>query len=141
MDFAAFNERMITNDKIKLYGVEDIILGYEFMLRYPTYRGVWVCNIEKLTVEVDGEPVAQKDMRFSVNGKWFLMNEIKELFREYWFTTAKARIRVMKEGGLSRDGEHTISVHMDHKIPYTGYFGNYLVVHSDSTKTLPVERS
>jgi hypothetical protein len=140
MDFSAFNERMITDDKITPYGVEDDILGYEFMLRYPTYRGTWVCNVEKLTVDVDGAPVAQNDMRFGVNDKWFLMDEIKELFREYWFTTAKAKIRVMKDGGLSTDGEHTISVHMEHKIPYTGYFGTYLVVHSDCTKQLSVDR-
>ena len=140
MDFAAFNERMITDDSIRLYGVENNILGYEFMLRYPTYRGTWVCNIEKLTIEVDGVSIAEDDMRFGVNGKWFLMDEIKELFKEYWFTTAKARIRVMKDGGLNTGKEHMISVHMEHKIPYTGYFGSYLVVHSDCTKQLSVEK-
>jgi hypothetical protein len=141
MDFYAFNERMITNDNIRPYGVDKEVLGYEFVLRYPTYRGTWVCNIEKLTIEVDGEPVPQTDMRFGVNGKWFLMSELKELYKEYWFTTTKARLRVMRDGGLSKNQEHKISVHMDHKIPYTGYFGNFLVVHSDCTKNLPVERS
>ena len=141
MDFTAFNERMITDDSIRLYGVGKEILGYEFNLRYPTYRGTWVCNIEKLAVEVDGETVPQKDLRFGVNGKWFLLSEIKELYKEYWFTTAKANIRVMKDGGLTKNRKHKIAVQMDHKIPYTGYFGNFLVVHSDCTKNLPVERS
>ena len=141
MDFTAFNERMITSDNIKLYGVEKEVLGYEFMLRYPTYRGTWVCNIEKLVIEVDGEEVSEADIRFGVNGKWFLMSELKELYKEYWFTTAKASIRVLRDSGLSRDREHKISVQMDHKIPYTGYFGNFLVVHSDCTKNLTVEGS
>ena len=26
------------------------------------------------------------DMRFGVNGKWFLMSQIPELSTEYWFT-------------------------------------------------------
>ncbi len=141
MDFTAFNERMITDDSNRLYGVGKEILGYEFNLRYPTYRGTWVCNIEKLNVEVDGEPIPQKDLRFGVNGKWFLLIEIKELYKEYWFTTAKASIRVMKDGGLPGKKKHKITVRMDHKIPYTGYFGNFLVVHSDCTKNLPVKRS
>lgn len=141
MDFTAFNERMITNDGITLFYVGKEILGYQFNLRYPTYRGTWICNIEKLTVEVDGEPVPQSDLRFGVNGKWFFLNEIREIYREYWFTTAKASIRVMKDGGLLKNRKHKITVNMDHKIPYTGYFGNFLVVHSDCTKILPVKRS
>jgi hypothetical protein len=140
MDFTAFNERMITDDGIRKYGVDDDILGYEFMLRYPTYRGTWVCNIEKLAVKVDGVPIADEDMRFGVNGKWFLMHEMNELFREYWFTTTKAKIRVMRDGGLSAGSTHEISVHMEHRIPYVGYFGTYLVVHSDCTKQLCVEK-
>lgn len=141
MGFRAFSERMITDDSIKLYGVGKEILGYEFNLRYPTYRGAWLSNIEKLEVEVDGEPVPPSDMRFGVNGKWFLMSELKEMFKEYWFTTAKASIRVLKDGGLSRSRKHQISVQLDHLIPYTGYFGKYLIIHSDCIKKLPVERS
>ena len=141
MGFRAFSERMITDDSIKLFGAGREVLGYEFNLRYPSYRGAWLSNIEKLEVEVDGESVSPSDMRFGVNGKWFLMSELKEMFKEYWFTTIKASIRVLKDGGLSRTRKHQISVQMDHKIPYTGYFGNYLVIHSDCTKKLPVERS
>lgn len=139
MDFTAFNARMITDDKIKTYGVENIKLGYEFQLRYPTYRGAYICNVEKLEVTVDGETVKQDDMRFGVNGKWFLMEEVNEAYKEYWFTLDKATLRVLKDGGLS-DGEHEVKVVMDHKIPYTGYFGNYLVVTSDCTKKLAVEK-
>jgi hypothetical protein len=138
MDFTAFNARMITDDKIKFYGVDKIKLGYEFQLRYPTYRGAYICNIEKLVVEVDGETIDQKDIRFGVNGKWFRMDEIREVYKEYWFTLDKATLRVLKDGGIS-SGEHTVKVVMDHKIPYTGYFGNYLVVTSDCTKKLSVE--
>ena len=39
MDFTAFNERMVCEDKIKRYEAEGIPLGYEFKMRYPTYRG------------------------------------------------------------------------------------------------------
>ena len=141
MGFRAFSERMITDDGIKLYGAGKEILGYEFNLRYPSYRGAWLSNIEKLDVEVDGEPVPAPDMRFGVNGKWFLMSELPEMFKEYWFTTTKASIRVLKDGGLSRGKKHQISVEMVHLIPYTGYFGKYLIIHSDCTKKLPVERS
>jgi hypothetical protein len=74
-------------------------------------------------------------MRVGVNGKWFLMEQISELATEYWFTLDKVTMRIMKDGGIA-SGEHEGKVFMVHKIPYTGYFGNYLVVTSDCTKNL-----
>ena len=44
MDFTAFNERMVCEDKIRRYEADGIPLGYEFKLRYPTYRGAYVCK-------------------------------------------------------------------------------------------------
>lgn len=135
MDFTAFNERMICDDDIRPYKVDDIDLGYDFYLRYPTYRGAYVCNIEQLDVTVDGKKIDKKNMRFGVNGKWFLMSQIPDLCYEYWFTGTKAILRVLDENGIS-DGKHKVDVYLKHKIPYTGYFGNYLIIDSNCTKTL-----
>lgn len=138
MDFTAFNERMVCEDSIRRYEAEGIPLGYEFKMRYPTYRGAYVCNVEELNVTVDGRRIEPQNMRLGVNGKWFLMSQIPELNTEYWFTGCKAIMRILDENGIS-DGKHTVKVEMKHKIPYTGYFGNYLVVDSDCEKTLDVE--
>ena len=138
MDFTAFNERMVCEDKIRRYEADGIPLGYEFKLRYPTYRGAYVCNVEEMNVTVDGRRIEPRDMRFGVNGKWFLMSQIPELSTEYWFTGSKATMRILDGNGIS-DGKHTVKVEMKLKIPYPGYFGNYLVVDSDCEKTLDVE--
>lgn len=138
MDFTAFNVRLIADRNIKRIDAEGIPLGYEFGLRYPTYRGAYVCNVEELRITVDGREISQKDMRFGVNGKWFLMSQIPDLCYEYWFTGTEATMRILDENGIS-DGPHDVKVYMKHKIPYTGYFGNYLVIDSDCEKTLEVE--
>lgn len=139
MDFTAFNARMIADENIKRLEVGTIPLGYEFSLRYPTYRGAYVCNLEELNVFVDGREIARDNMRFGINGKWFLMSQISELSTEYWFTGTTAKLRILDECGIS-DGEHKIKVHMKHKIPYTGYFGNYLKVDSDCERILRAEK-
>ena len=138
MAFQAFSVRMITDDKIKRYTADGVPMAYDFKMRYPTYRGTYLCNIEELIVHFDGKEVPQEKMRVGLNGKWFLMSEIKECYKEYWFTLDRAILRIIDENPLS-DGKHTVKLEMKHKIPYTGYFGNYLVVDSKCEKTLEVE--
>lgn len=135
MDFTAFNAKMVEDEPIRQYEACGVNYGYEFSLRYPTYRGTWLCNVRDLAVTVDGENVPAKDIRLGLNGKWFMLNELPDLYREYWFTTQSATLRVMKRGGIAT-GKHEIFVRMSHQIPYTGYFGNYLVVESTCTKQL-----
>ena len=44
----------------------------------------------------------------------------------------------MKDGGIT-PGSHELNVYMKHRVPYTGYFGQYLVLGSDMTDTLTVQ--
>ena len=63
---------------------------------------------------------------------------IDDYNKEYWFTGSKAILRVVDENGIA-PGSHKVKMLMSHKIPYTGYFGSYLVVDSDCEKTLSVK--
>lgn len=66
------------------------------------------------------------------------MEELPECFKEYWFVLDFATVRIMKDGGLS-EGEHEVRVYLKHRIPYTGYFGQYLVLEADENKRLTVK--
>ena len=66
------------------------------------------------------------------------MDELPECFKEYWFVRDKATVRVMKDGGIT-PGSHELNVYMKHRVPYTGYFGQYLVLDSDMTDILTVQ--
>ena len=138
MDFAAFNKYMVCDDDIEVNKAEGIVLGYEFKCKYPTYRGAYICNVLKFQVFIDGEEIPQEKLRFGVNGKFFLMSEIKDMYKEYWFTGSKAIMRIVDENGIA-PGQHTVKMIMTHKIPYTGYFGNYLVLEGTCEKTLSVK--
>lgn len=135
MDFQAYNKILICKDAIENVVVEGVTVGYEFKIKYPSYRGVFLSCIEELRFAMDGEPIDKKEIYFYLNGKQFLLDELKECFKEYWFVREKATIRVMKPGGIT-PGEHSLNVFMKHRVPYTGYFGQYLVLDSDMTDTL-----
>lgn len=135
MDFQAYNKILICKDDIENVVVEGVTIGYEFKIKYPSYRGVFLSCIEDLRFKMDGKDIDRKDIYFYLNGKQFLLDELPECFKEYWFVREKATVRVMKSGGIA-PGEHSLNVFMKHRVPYTGYFGQYLVLDSDMTDTL-----
>lgn len=138
MPFMAYNKLLIVEEPIHNRKVGEAIVGYEFKLQYPSYRGTFLSCIEDLKISVDDEPVEKSRIYFFLNGKWFLLDELKDCFEEYWYVMDFATIRVMQAGGLP-EGKHRIGVYMKHRIPYTGYFGQYLILDADESKVLPVE--
>ena len=135
MDFQAYNKILICKDDIENVVVEGVTIGYEFKIKYHSYRGVFLRCIEDLRFKMDGKDIDRKDIYFYLNGKQFFLDELPECFKEYWFVREKATVRVMKSGGIA-PGEHSLNVFMKHRVPYTGYFGQYLVLDSDMTDTL-----
>ena len=138
MDFVAYNEIMICKAPIRNTVVEGTVIGYEFRIKYPSYRGCYLSCIEDLFFEVDGQRLDKTEVFFGLNGKQFTLDELPELFREYWFVNSPATIRVLEAGGIA-PGEHSLRVYMKHRVPYTGYFGSYLSLESDRTETLCAE--
>ena len=138
MDFVAYNEILICDKPMKNEVVAGITTGYTFEIRYPSYRGCFLSCIEDLRFEVDGAALDSNAVFFGLNGKEFTLDELPDLFREYWYVMDPATIRVLKAGGLEK-GEHELKVFMRHRVPYTGYFGQYLTLVSERAKTLTLE--
>jgi hypothetical protein len=136
--FQAYNRLLVSEDRIENVRAGEAILGYEFRSQYPSYRGTFLSCIEGLEVYADGERVPDESVFFKVNGKQFLIPQLKELYAEYWFILDKATIRVLRDGGL-KPGKHSIEVRMKHRIPYTGYFGQYMVLDGSCERELQVK--
>ena len=135
MDFQAYNKILVCKDDIQNVIVNGVAIGYEFKIKYPSYRGTFLSCIEELKFKMDEVEIPKESIYFCLNNKQFLIDEIPECFKEYWFIRNKATIRVMKMGGIE-SGEHKLNVYMKHRVPYTGYFGQYLVLDSDVTEVL-----
>lgn len=138
MPFQAYNHMLIVDESIVNVKAGDVVVGYEFKLQYPSYRGTFLSCIEELSFQMDGEAIDKKDIVFMLNGKQFLIDELADCFKEYWFILDYATIRVMKTGGLEA-GEHEVGCYIRHRIPYTGYFGEYMVMEADETRRLAVQ--
>lgn len=139
--FQSYNKILVSAaEGITNYKVGNVTLGYELYCQYPSYRGTYLSCIEEMHVYVDGEQVPDKNIYFHINGKQCLLSQFKDLYLEYWFILDKAKLLILKKDGLE-PGAHEVKITMRHKIPYTGYFGNYLVLNSADTKTLMLKDS
>lgn len=138
MDFQAYNKILVCKDNIKNVAVGDTVIGYQFKIKYPSYRGAFLSCVEELRFKLDGQNIPASQISFRLNGKDFLLSELKECFKEYWFVRDPATIFVRKTGGVA-PGVHSLNVFMKHRVPYTGYFGQYLTLDSDVTETRTAE--
>lgn len=136
--FQSYNKIFISKeDEIKNFVVNGHIMGFELKCQYPSYRGTFLSCIENFELYVDGERVDDSRINFILNGKIFLLSQLKDLHSEYWFILDKATLRVYYEGGL-KQGKHNVKIRIKHRIPYTGYFGTYLVLDGEDSKELVV---
>lgn len=138
MQFQCFNKILLEEQVIHSYDVSGIRMGYEFKIRYPSYRGTYLSCIESLTFTMDGEEIPLSTIRFCLNGKQYLIRELKDMYKVYWHVLDYAQILVLDGKDMEQD-IHQIGVTMVHRIPYAGYGGKYLALPSVSVKQLKWE--
>lgn len=133
LDQILLEEQTITN-----YMVEGIILGYEFKIRYPFWRGTYLSCIEKLEVVIDQEVLSQDNIFLTLNGKKFLLEQLKDFYKEYWYVLEDATVTVIKKGGITK-GLHEVSVTLQHRIPYERQIDGYRNKTNSITRILMAE--
>lgn len=84
------------------------VIGYEFQFKAQYYRGVTLSIVRDIQVTVDGEKAAPEDIRFTVNGETFTLDEMTTVVdSDYrWEFGEFATVSVMKEGGLAKGTHH-----------------------------------
>lgn len=133
---SAFDINVIEENSIENLIYDGIEAGFQFSIRFTAYRGSHLSCIEGFHVQLDGKEVDKGQIRFCLNGKEFLIDQLKDLYQEYWFIRDSAVIKVMN--GKALKGKHQIDVHYSFRIPYTGYFGSYLVQEGNGCRTIEV---
>jgi len=134
---SAFDINVLEENSIKNIINNGIEAGFSFDIRFTAYRGTWLSCLEQFDVFLDGIKVPDDEVRFCLNQKEFLPQQLKELAWEYWFISDSATIKVLLQRALH--GEHRIQVKYAYRIPYTGYFGSYLVQEGNGGRTVMMQ--
>lgn len=85
------------------------VIGYQFEFKAQYYRGITLSIVRDIKVNVDGIDEKREDVRLTVNGETFKLEEMRTVIdSEYrWEFGDYATVSVMREGGLSI-GQHHI---------------------------------
>ena len=92
-------------------------IGFAFLGRLPYYRGLGLSMIEDIAVSVDGEAAAREDVRFSVRGKTYTLDQMETVYDDRWNFSEKAKIIVLRAGGLT-PGNHRIEFAVRMRVSY-----------------------
>ena len=83
--------------------------GFALGVRLPYYRGQPLSVVEDIAVKVDGEAVPREQVRFSVRGKTWTLDQLEENTHERWEFGEVAEVSVLRPQGLT-SGEHDVAV-------------------------------
>lgn len=108
---------MMDNKMIVEGSLETTGEGFSFLGRLPYYRGLGLSMIEDIAISVDGEAIPRADVRFSVRGKTYTLDEMETVYDDRWNFGEKARIIALKPGGLA-PGAHKIEFAVRMRVSY-----------------------
>jgi hypothetical protein len=86
-------------------------------VRLPYYRGQVLSAVEDIALTVDGDKVARDDVRFTVRGKTWTLDELETTYDERWEFGEVAEVSVLRPGGLA-PGRHTVTAAVQLRISY-----------------------
>ena len=92
-------------------------IGFALLGRLPYYRGLGLSMVENIAVTVDNEAIAREDIRFSVRGKSYTLDQMETVYDNRWNFGEKARIIALKPGGLAA-GTHKIEFAVRMRVSY-----------------------
>lgn len=87
----------------------DMVTGFQFDFRIQYYRGVTLSIIRDIAVNVDGVDYDRKDIRFTLEGDTFTLDEMETVITYRWKFGQFATVTVLKEGGLAPGKHHICS--------------------------------
>ena len=91
--------------------------GFSFLGRLPYYRGLGLSMIEDIEVTLDGEKLPRDQVRFSVRGKTYTLDEMETVYDDRWNFGEKASVIVKMPGGLAK-GAHEVELAETLRISY-----------------------
>jgi hypothetical protein len=91
--------------------------GFEVRLRLPYYRGLWTNLIEGATLAVDGEHFDPRDVRWSISGRHYSLDELRASETARWPVDVPAVLTVARPEPLSI-GFHDVAAELRLRMSY-----------------------
>ena len=112
-----FDKYIICEDGFTNVSTGGQVTGYQFKARLPYYRGLGISMVEDLKVKVDGESVPRADIRVSLHGNTYTLDQMEVEYDDRWEFGEEGIVNVEKPGGLA-PGSHRLELSPHLRISY-----------------------
>ncbi len=112
-----FDKYMICEDTVRNIAKGSQVTGFEFGARLPYYRGLGLSMVEDVRVTVDGVKIPRRDLRLTMSGRTYTLDELEHEYEVVWEMGAVATVTVLIPGGLG-PGEHLLDLEEQLRISY-----------------------
>ncbi|WP_044559175.1 DUF6379 domain-containing protein [Azospirillum sp. B4] len=112
-----FDKYMICEEGFGNVVEDGQVVGFTFLARLPYYRGIGLSMVEDIGVVIDGEPVSRQDVRFTVRGRTWTLDEMETEYTERWNFGEKAAVTVRRPNGLA-PGRHRLQLSERVRVSY-----------------------
>jgi hypothetical protein len=90
-------------------------LSWRVGVRLPYYRGQVLSAVEDIALTIDGEKVPRADVRFTVRGKTWTLDELETTYDDRWEFGEVAEVSVP---GRLASRKHTVTAAVQLRISY-----------------------
>ncbi len=101
-----FARHMFNPEGFKNTVVDGKTVGFQFDFKIQYYRGATLSIIRNIEVWVDGEGFNREDIRFTLEGDTFTLEEMRTVIDYRWKFGQWATVTVLKDGGLAKGKHH-----------------------------------
>ena len=115
--------------------------GLAVSLQLPWYRSLWLSSVDGVAATVNGTPVPTDDLRFSLEGRDYRIEELPEQSETLWFVADRPEVLIRLDEVPAAGEKVTVEVVLTMRLLYMqimpgqdGGPGRYV------TNRVPVER-
>nr|WP_315266097.1 DUF6379 domain-containing protein [Microbacterium lemovicicum] len=115
--------------------------GLAVSLQLPWYRSLWLSSVDGVAATVNGTPVPTDDLRFSLEGRDYRIEELPEQSETLWFVADRPEVLIHLDEVPAAGEKITVEVVLTMRLLYMqimpgqdGGPGRYV------TNRVPVER-
>ncbi|MCS6946456.1 MAG: DUF6379 domain-containing protein [Steroidobacteraceae bacterium] len=106
--------RLLETPTIQMRGFRNVrsgadVVGFQFAVRLPYYRGIWLSQLRPAVATVDGIEYRDRQIAWTIGGVTYEQDRLAEHPDVHWSITEPAVLTVRKPGGLA-PGFHDIEV-------------------------------
>jgi hypothetical protein len=115
--------------------------GIAVSVQLPWYRSLWLSAVDDVAASVNGSPVAREDLRFTLQGRTYRIDELPEQSETLWFVADRPDVLIHLDEVPAPGERLTVEVVLTMRLLYMqimpgtdGGPGRYV------TNRVPVER-